>query len=61
MKYRQFLKTYPKRKEEAEERAAIMQYEGEMSKEEAEMSTVYRLRAKYRLFEEGENENKSKY
>lgn len=61
MTFRQFLKTYPKHKEEAEERAAIMQYEGNMSKEEAEMRTVHRLRAKYRLFKEGENENKGKH
>jgi len=61
MNFTEFKYKYPQHKEEAEERAAIMQYDGGMNKDEAEMWTVYRLRAIYRLFKEGEYENKGKH
>ena len=50
MTIHEFKRKYPNHEEEVEERAGIMQYSGEMSKQEAERKAVGRMRQKYRLW-----------
>lgn len=52
MDFNEFLDTYPEYREELEERAAIMEYDGSLNREAAETQAVNRLKEKYKLFEQ---------
>ena len=49
MKINEFIKRFPQHREEIEERAAIMEYDGGLNREAAEKYAVFRLNVKYKL------------
>jgi len=51
--YQEIIDTYPIHKEEAIERAAIIEYDAELTREQAENATAKRLHEKYLLFSQG--------
>jgi bacterioferritin-associated ferredoxin len=48
--YQSFIRQHPEHAEELEERAAIMEYCGERSREAAEMEAMWLLKDKYCLW-----------
>ena len=54
MRLLDFQKKHPEHVEEAEERAAIMEYDGRMDRTEAEEKAVSRMYEKYKLGGKGE-------
>jgi uncharacterized protein YbgA (DUF1722 family) len=54
LEFIQFVTKYPEHKEEAEERAAIMEIDGGFSRMEAEARSLLRLVEKYRPGRQGE-------
>ncbi len=50
MTYQEIIQTYPQHREEMEERAAINEFDGTYTREEAEYETAKLMHKKYLLF-----------
>ncbi len=53
MTLKEFCKNWPQHSEEVEERAAIMEYDGGMNRDEAERQAISQLKLKYQLYGKG--------
>ena len=53
MLFADLIKAYPEHSEEAQERAAIMEYDGNLNRGAAEQETVRLIKWKYGLFDQG--------
>ncbi len=58
MTYQEIIQTYPQHREEMEERAAINEFDGTYTREEAEYETAKLMHKKYLLFRQGSLFNK---